>query len=455
MSHEQKRTTRRGFITTTATAGMGLYLAACGGSSSSSSSSAAGTSSGAAATSGAAASGSGATVTLNNLFQQQAGYSASDLAGMTKMFEQANPHIKVNNTLVAYEALHDKIVAAAPAGTYDVVLGDCIWPAEFGSKGIVKDISSDVNSLPTSQIFPGALVMADYKSKYYGMPWILDTKYMYANGTMLKKAGVSPASLKTWDGVVAALKQIKAKGLVKYPWLGSWSQAEAVVCDYAQLLGAFGGKFLDASGKPAFQSGGGLQALEFMKMLLDQGLADPASTSSLEEDVLKAFAQGKIAMNLNWTFQLAASLDPKQSQVSKDDVMILHTPAATAGAAAPGCNGGQPVMLTSGTKHPNEAWEYIKFITSQSVQNQYVADSLPIWSASYTDPAVVKKAGKQLVSVAKTQLPNMILRPQVANYNASSQALQVQIQDALLGKKSPQAALNTAAAAFSSSGPPA
>jgi multiple sugar transport system substrate-binding protein len=297
--------------------------------------------------------------------------------------------------------------------------------------------------------------MADYKSKYYGMPWILDTKYMYANGSMLKKAGVSPSSLKTWDGVVAALKQIKAKGLVKYPWLGSWSQAEAVVCDYAQLLGAFGGKFLDASGKPAFQTGGGLQALQFMKMLLDQGLADPASTSSLEEDVLKAFAQGKIAMNLNWTFQLAASLDPKQSQVAKDDVMILHTPAGTAGGAAPGCNGGQPVMITSGTKHPNEAWEYIKFITSQTVQNQYVADSLPIWSASYTDPAVVKKAGEQLVSVAKTQLPNMILRPQVANYNASSQALQVQIQDALLGKKSPQAALNTAAAAFSSSGPPA
>ena len=57
--------------------------------------------------------------------------------------------------------------------------------------------------------------------------------------------------------------------------------------------------------------------------------------------------------------------------------------------------------------------------------------------------------------MAKTQLPNMILRPQVANYNASSQALQVQIQDALLGKKSPQAALNAAAAAFSSSGPPA
>jgi multiple sugar transport system substrate-binding protein len=434
----ERNLTRRRFISVGASSSAALYLAACGSSSSSSSSS---------------ASSGGGKVTLNNLFQQQAGYSAADLAGMTAAFEKANPNIKVNNTLVAYEALHDKIVAAAPAGTYDVVLGDVIWPAEFGSKGIVKDISSLVNQLPTSQIFPGALVMANYKSKYYGMPWILDTKYMYANGTMLKKAGVSTSDLKTWDGVVTALKKIKAKGIVKYPWLGSWTQAEAVVCDYAQLLGAFGGKFLDANGKPVFNTGGGVKALQFMKMLLDEGLADPASTSSDEQAVLKAFAQDKIAMNLNWTFQLSAALDPKQSNVSKDDVMILHTPAGSPGGAAPGCNGGQPVMITTGTKHPNEAWQFIKFITSQPTQNGYVKDSLPIWASSYTDPTVVKDAGAQLVSVAKTQLPNMILRPQVTNYNAASQSLQVQIQNALLGRKSPQAALNAAAAAFTSGAP--
>jgi multiple sugar transport system substrate-binding protein len=433
---EERRQTRRSFITASASTGAALYLAACGGSSSSSSSSG----------------GSGGTVTLNNLFQQQAGYSASDLASMTAAFEKANPNIKVNNTLVAYEALHDKIVAAAPAGTYDVVLGDVIWPAEFGSKGIAKDITSRVNQLPTSQIFPGALIMANYNNKYYGMPWILDTKYMFANGAMLKKAGVTTAQLKTLNGVVAALKTIKAKGIVKYPWLGSWSQAEAVICDYAQFLGAFGGKFLDASGKPAFQTGGGLQALQFMKMLLDQGLADPASTSSLEADVLKAFAQGKIAMNLNWTFQLAGALDPTQSTVTKDGVIILHTPAGP-GGHAPGVNGGQPVMITSGTNHTNEAWKFIEFITSQSTQNQYVKDSLPIWSASYEDPAVIKVAGAQLVSVAKTQLPDMILRPQVTNYNAASQTLQVQIQDALLGKKTPQDALNTAASSFTSGAP--
>jgi multiple sugar transport system substrate-binding protein len=434
---------RRDFLTLGASSSLALWLAACGGGKSKSST----------AATTATKTTSGGQVTLHNLFQQQAGYSADDLAGMTSAFEQAHPNIKVNNTLVAYEALHDKIVSAAPAGTYDVVLGDCIWPAEFGSKGVVRDISDLVSALPTKEIFPGAIQMAQYKGKYYGMPWILDTKYMFANEKLIKKAGVTEDDVKTLPDLVTALKAIKSKSGVKYPWMGSWSQAEAVVCDYAQFLGAYGGKFLDDSGKPLFNQDGGVEALKFMKSLLDQGLADPASTSSLEADVLKAFAQGRIAMNLNWTFQLAGAKDPKQSKVANDGVLILHTPSGTSGGPAPGCNGGQPVMITSGSKHVDEAWEYIKFITSASVQNGYAKDSLPIWSASYSDPKVIDQGGKQLVDVAKTQLVDMILRPQVTNYNSASQALQVQIQKALLGKTDPQAALNTAAKAFTSQVP--
>jgi multiple sugar transport system substrate-binding protein len=431
-SDKQRTVTRRGFLGSGAAASAAFYLSACGGSSSKSSGGS-----------------SGGKVTLNNLFQQQAGYSAEDLEGMTKEFEKAYPNIKVNNTLVAYEALHDKIVAAAPAGTYDVVLGDCIWPAEFGSKGIVQDLSQKVKQLPVSQIFPGAIQMALYQGKYFGMPWILDTKYLYANKKMLLQAGKTTADLTTLTGMVSTLEALKTHGVLKYPFMGSWKQAEAVVCDYATLVGAFGGKFLDGSGNPAFNKGGGVEALEFMKMLLDKGLANPSSTTSAEEEVLKGFAAEQVAVNWNWTFQLAGATDPTKSKVAKADVAILHTPKGTA-PTAPGVNGGQPVMIASGTQHPEEAWEFIKFITSQPVQNNYVADSLPIWSSSYRDPAVIKTAGSQLVSVAKTQLPDMILRPQVTNYNAASQELQVQIQNALLGKTSPQSALNTAAGAFKS-----
>src|ERR1700694_5008342 len=116
---DERQFTRRRFLSTAAASTAAFYITACGGSSGSSTST-----------------GSSAKMTLNNLFQQQAGYSAADLAGMTAQFEKAYPNVKVNNTLVAYEALHDKIVAAAPAGTYAVVLGGCIWPGRVGSKGV-------------------------------------------------------------------------------------------------------------------------------------------------------------------------------------------------------------------------------------------------------------------------------------------------------------------------------
>ena len=63
---------------------------------------------------------------ITALFMQQAGYSEDDIRKMTADFQTTNPKIKVEPTFVAYEALHDKIVAAAPAGTYDVVLIDVI-----------------------------------------------------------------------------------------------------------------------------------------------------------------------------------------------------------------------------------------------------------------------------------------------------------------------------------------
>ena len=50
-----------------------------------------------------------------------------------------------------------------------------------------------------------------------------------------------------------------------------------------------------------------------------------------------------------------------------------------------------------------------------------------------------------MVDQAKKQLADLILRPQVKNYNAISQVLQTEIQNALVGKKPAQQALNDAA----------
>ncbi len=382
-------------------------------------------------------------VALNALFMQQAAYSTEDTAGMTSIFEKANPNIKVTPSFVAYEALHDKIVTAAPAGTYDVVLIDVIWPPEFATKNEVLDVTNRFPSSWSSEIFPGALDTGKYNGKYYGVPWILDTKYFYYNKDMLSQVGFD-APPTTWDDVAAAAKAIKDKGIVEFPLVWSWAQAEAVICDYTQLLGAFGGQFLDSSGMPAFNTGGGLAALEYMRKTLDDGISNPASTESLETDVVKYVQQGQAAMALNWTFMFALANDASQSNVA-GKVGIGPTPSAPGGpSAAPSVNGSMALSIASGSKHPEEAWKYIVSITSQKTQDQFAKLSLPIWMSSYDEPAVVNTL-PEVVAVAKTQLNNMILRPQIPSYNEASAALQLEIQNALTGAKTPKQALDDAA----------
>ena len=394
---------------------------------------------------GSEGSGSG---TLNALFMKQAGYSEDDVRAMTDAFTAANPGVKVDLTFVAYEALHDKIVAAAAAGTYDVVLIDVIWPAEFGTKNVVKDVTSKYPDSWGRDILGGALDTAQYQDRYYGVPWILDTKYLFYNESLLGKAGVDASQLDTWDGVLQAARAVKSRAGVEYPLVWSWAQAEALICDYAQLLGAFDGQFLDSSGRPAFNTGGGLAALEWMKKTLDDGLTNPASTESLEEDVRKTFSTGQAAMALNWTYMYALANDPNESEVV-DQVGILQTPAGPTGSR-PGVNGSMAVAVAAGSENQAAAWKYVTFITSREQQQAHATSSLPIWKASYGDPKVVKVA-PETVAVAKNQLNDMILRPQVPSYNAVSQQLQSEIQNALLGRKSPRQALDDAAEAAADS----
>jgi multiple sugar transport system substrate-binding protein len=386
----------------------------------------------------------GGPVTLNALFMKQAAYSDADVKNMTEQFQKQNPNIKVNLTFVAYEALHDKIVAAAPAGTYDTVLVDVIWPAEFASKKMIVDITDRFPESERSKIFDGALKTTEYQGSYYGVPWILDTKYFFYNKEMLEEAGTAPPE--TWDAVVEAARALKSQGVVEYPLVWSWAQAEALMCDYATLLGAYGGQFFDEGGKPAFNTGGGLQALEFMRMTLDEKLSNSASTESLEEDVRRIISQGEAAMALNWTYMFALANDPNESQVA-GQIEIAHTPAGPAGA--PGVNGSMGIAVSNGSQNQDEAWRYIQFMTSQEVQNQYAKLSLPIWKSSYEEQEVVE-ALPQVVPVAKEQLNDMILRPIVPQYNEVSQDMQVEIQRALTGDKTPKQALDDAAGSVES-----
>jgi multiple sugar transport system substrate-binding protein len=386
-----------------------------------------------------------AETTLNALFMSQAAYSEQNVRDMTADFMKANPDIKVNVEFVPYEGLRDKtLLSQGAGGGYDVVLFDVIWPAEYATNNVLIDVTDRISADMKSGIMPGAWTTVDYNGKAYGMPWILDTKYLFYNTDMLKKAGIA-APPKTWDELLEQAKTIKDKGIVEFPIVWSWAQAEAVICDYTMLLASYGGHFLSDDGKPAFESGGGVQALDYMVKSMDAGVTNPNSKEYLEEDVRRVFSSGQAAFALNWTYMFNLANDPKESKIA-GNVGVVPGPGIPGKLEASAVNGSMGLGITAASQHPDEAWKYILAMTSLETQAKYAQLSLPIWSSWYEKPDVAKDQ-EPLIAAAKVGLAAMYPRPTTPKYQELSTALQQAIQSALLKSAEPEAALKDAAAA--------
>ena len=377
-------------------------------------------------------------VTLNALFMKQAGYSEDDVVAMTQAFTESTG-IQVNPTFVAYEELAPKILTSAASGGYDVILGDCIWPAQFAKAGIVLDVTDRVNELDLDDIYQGALDATKYEGKYYGMPWLNDVKYMFVNMELLKQAGIEAAPT-TWDELIADAKACKEQGICEFPIVGCYAQAECLICDYTCIAGSFGGSFVDENNNPTLNSAENVAALDFMAQTLKDGLCNPKSLEMIEDDVLSTFAAGNAVFAINWTYQYASMNDESQSTVVGQGV-ITPIPGTDKAQSAT-VNGGMPLMITAGCKNPDEAWDYMLFLASKEMQAKYCANALPIWKSLYTDPSVIETAGADVVAASQVQFDFIENRPMVPYYNELSTSMQTEIQLVLLGQKTAQEALD-------------
>jgi multiple sugar transport system substrate-binding protein len=385
--------------------------------------------------------GGGGQVTLNTIWMKQAAYSDEEVKGMADAFTAANPNIKVNLEFVQYEALHDKIVTAQVQGDgqYDTVLMDTPWPAEFADAEIVSDLTDKIPADFKSGVFDSAWTAAGYKGKYWGVPWINDTKFFFYNTKMLADAGINEAP-KTWDEVLTAAHAIKDAGIVDYPLVWSWIQAEAVICDWAEIAGVMGGAdFVDDQGNATFNSGGGLAALEFMKRTIDEGVSNPASLGFTEVDVNNTIAAGQAAMGLNWTFGYNVLNDAENSTVA-GDIAVTAAPG-TAETATAGVNGGMSIAVTTKSKHSEEALKLALWMASQPMQEKYDANTFPMWKASFQDTELTQ-GNPEFWAAAESAFAGLVARPIVPYYTKLSSALQVAIQEALKGDKTPKEALD-------------
>ena len=394
-------------------------------------------------------------VTIHILTMDQAGLKPAEIDQIARDFEAKNPDIKVNMEYLGYDFIHDKITTgmAANPPAYDAVMIDVIWPDEFIKAGYLLDVTSRVTAEMKSGIFPASWNGVTRNGKIYGMPWLMDVKYFMYNKDMLQKAGITDPP-KTWEELVDQAKTIKEKGIVEFPIVWSWNQKEGVVCDYAVLLYGNGGSFVDASGKPAFNNDKGVEALAWMKQTIDDGLSNPSSVSSDENAVRDNFIAGQSAFAVNWLFQYSDSNDASKSKIAGQAAfapMPVFQAGADAGVKGSSVDGSSSFAVMATTPYPDQTWKFLTYLASNEVQTKYSAEMLPIWKADFEGDALKTLEGATptnpiTVPAFLSQFPFANERPTVPYYNEASAALQLAIQEALTGVKSPKDALDEAAA---------
>ena len=397
----------------------------------------------------------GGPVTIHVLTMDQAGLKTAEIDQIARDFEAQNPDIKVVMEYVGYDYVHDKIVTgmAAKPPAYDAAMIDVIWPDEFIKAGYLLDVTDRVTPEMKSGIFPAAWNGVTRNGRVYGMPWLMDVKYFMYNQAMLQQAGFS-APPKTWEELVDQAKAIKEKGIAEFPIDWSWNQKEGVVCDFTVLLFGNGGAFLDANGAPVFNNDKGVQVLTWMKQTIDDGLSNPSAVSSDEMAVEANFLAGKSAFAVNWLFQYADSNDSSKSQIVGNVAfapMPVFASASSAGVKSSSVDGSSSFAIMATTPYPDQTWKYLTYLASNEVQMKYSAEMLPIWQTDFEGDSLAKlqaatPANPVTVPAFLAQFPYANERPTVAYYNEASSALQLAIQEALTGVKTPKDALDEAAA---------
>ena len=107
---------------------------------------------------------------------------------------------------------------------------------------------------------------------------------------------------------------------------------EAINGRFYEMLVAEGGEYLDAKGKPAFNSDAGVRALTGSSISTRPRPCPPGTTNYLWDDLGQGFASGTIALDLDWPGWATFFNDPKSSKVA-GNVGVVVQPVGLGGQA--------------------------------------------------------------------------------------------------------------------------
>jgi multiple sugar transport system substrate-binding protein len=359
--------------------------------------------------------------------------TSGNLIQGVKDFNKANPGITIKLTEFPTDAQqqHDQFAQRqrAKSSDCDGFESDVVWTAEFASQKWLMDMTPYMDKRK-SEFIPSTLQTITYDGKIWGVPSSTDTGLLFYRTDQVK----SPPS--TWQQVYQDAAKTSPAGIAY-----QGASYEGLTCDYLELAYAAGGKVLSDDGKKSeINSPQNLKALQFMVDGIKNGSAPKSVTTMMEEPARLAWEAGKVSFMRNWPY--AYSLSEKAPKV-KGKFAVEPLPTFQ-GAGKAGILGGHNMVISAYSKNPGAMLKFIDFMTSPErlTLNAVKWSKAPTIASVYDDPKVKKALPfaaqmKQAVEQAKS-------RPVSPVYPQISEAIFKNVNAALSGSTSPQAALKQA-----------
>jgi len=331
---------------------------------------------------------------------------------------------------------HDAYVTYLSAGESNIDLYslDVIWTAEFARAGWVRKLPGSI--IDVDEFLEGPIESVTYDGDLYAVPWFTDAGVLYYRRDLLEEAGLQVPE--TWGDFLAACRSVALpRGMDGFVWQGA--RYEGLVCDFLEFLWGLGGRIdpEDLASHPRDVEDKIVETIELLRGFLRDGISSESVLTYKEEDSRRVFTEGQALFHRNWPYAWSMAEGAESKVKGRVGIAPLaHAPGETAYSTI----GGWNVAVSSFTEHPDEALEFLAFITGErslklrAIEGAY----LPTRKSTYEDPEVLE-ANPHFARFFEV-FRNTRNRPRSPNYPRASDALQENVHGALSGQLEPRAA---------------
>lgn len=353
-------------------------------------------------------------------------------------FEAANPGIRVEfvegpTATNARETMYATAFMSGDA-TYDVVYMDVIWVPKFASAGWLLPLDGRLPPDAREAFLPGDVRAGIYDGKLYRIPMRSDAGMLFYRKDLVDKPP------ETFDDLAALCrKHQKQPEFMGFVFQGR--QYEGLTCAFLEILWGHGGDVIDGEGRVVLDSPEGVRALEWLAGTV-RSIAPESVTTYQEEEARAAFQEGRALFMRNWPYAWTKAQQEGSPVRGKVGIVpMVHVPGASSAATL----GGWGFGIAAGTKNPDAAWAFVEFATraeSMRILNRHNG-AIPARRALFEDPDMLRSHPhyRDLLRVLMGARP----RPVHPKYAQISDAIQVHVSAALVGKETPADAIRAAA----------